>query len=719
MNVRKFFEILLGFDKAEPPPATDLQRWQNTLLVGAKLRQNGDYESALQVFERVLAETRQAVNPVAEATALGHIGATYTDQQKWSEAKSVLQQAGDIAGGQDSVVLQAAVLNDLAKLMAAMGDDAAAQAGFEAALDYARQGDDPNLVAHILAELAAIYMRESNASYAQRLLEEANELTHSRNPTFVGNLGLATTANGNALSGQVLTIQALRLAQVLGDEAQEVKWAYALAQSYQDAGQLHEAERQYQRVSSHLSRHDHLSPAERIDFLSDRADIAVRIGQYAHAVRYALEALPLAEEALLPQQEAADVSQVVRLHSLLGSAYRVVGQPAEAAEHLETALASLTADTPPDERITLQLELGLVQQMTDTATAQASFTEAAELAREINAQEQLAQALTYLGRLAHSQADNDTALGIWREALGIYEALGDYRHQATLQCDVANILRDRGERKQALRFYEQALVTLNNVKHAATRGLVLSNVANVYTDTGDVETAQAFFEESITIARQAKDGPAESLRLGNLGWFFIVTGQPQQAVQRLEQALVISERLDNPLMVAVQCDNLGLAYARLGNFAQAVEQHNRALQRIEGLDQPRWAGTFNSNLGETYARQGQYDDAQRKYLIALDLSKTANDEAMMARTLWRMGDLQREVGELADAKTSYDRAVQLARLHSAQRDLALAVLGQGLLAQVQQQAEQAGKLLQEARRQLAILHAPELRLAENALNQEA
>ena len=47
MKVRKFFEILLGFDEAEPPPATDLQRWQNTLMVGAVLRQDGDYEDDL------------------------------------------------------------------------------------------------------------------------------------------------------------------------------------------------------------------------------------------------------------------------------------------------------------------------------------------------------------------------------------------------------------------------------------------------------------------------------------------------------------------------------------------------------------------------------------------------------------------------------------------------------------------------------------------------
>ena len=120
--------------------------------------------------------------------------------------------------------------------------------------------------------------------------------------------------------------------------------------------------------------------------------------------------------------------------------------------------------------------------------------------------------------------EDQTALELWREAAQLFEEEGDHRQLVSLQCDIANVLRDQGEYKQALTLYEQALVALNSVTHPATRGVVLSNVANMYTDTGDVETAKAFYDEAIAIARDTGDKAAESLRLGNLGWFHIVTG---------------------------------------------------------------------------------------------------------------------------------------------------------------------------------------------------
>ncbi len=712
MGFRRLLESFLGTGSTTPAPATEMQRWQTTLQHGARLRRQQRYDEALETFDGVLAEARQVKNTVAVATVLGHIGALYTEQSRWDEAHDALSQATEIAREQDNAVLLAAVLNDWAAFLLAKGEKDTAQKSFEEALASAQRGTDTALTAHILAQLADIYLDDQNATYARRLLEEANHLTRFQNPAYFGRIGEATIASGHEVDGHRWVVQALRLSHATGNVEQEITWANVLAGRYKLEGKLHEAQRLYQRVAMLLPKGTFSSKEAHTRYLLDRADVSYQVGQYEDAVRYAEEGIPMAEDLHL-------MSEVARANGVLGAAYRAMGERDQAIGHLQTALSYVAVDAPAARSIGLRLELARVQQDTAPETAIETYEQVIEAARAAGENSELARALIYLGRLEHNRHASDRALSLWREAQHLLESDSDYQRLAPLLCDIANLVKERGDRKQALTLYEQALMALNNVNHPHTRGLVLSNVANMYTDTGDVETAQAFYEEAIKIARDMGDKVAESLRLGNLGWFYVMTGQPRQAIPTLDRALVISRKLDSMLMQAVQRDNLALAYARISDYATAEDLHQQALDLVEGDDQQRWQAVFHSNFGETLARQHRYDEALSHYEIALRIGNEVQESTTIVRTLWRLGDLQRETGELDAAAANYEKAIYHARQIGAQRDLAHAVLGQGMLAVVQEKAEQARRLLDEARRLLIILHAPEQQQAEQALKQVA
>ncbi|MBN2471661.1 MAG: tetratricopeptide repeat protein [Anaerolineae bacterium] len=710
MGFRRFFEALLGVDSEAPRPVTEMQRWQNALVAGSNLRRQGKAGEALQAFEAVLAEAEASGNAVAKATALGHIGALFTDQRRWDDAARVLGQAVEIAREQQNPTLLAAVLNDYGQYQLAREEHLAARESYEEALTHAREGNDNQLTAHILAGLAGIYLEENNASYAHRLLEEANQLTRFQVPAFVGQMGQAALALGHEADGHRMIVQALRLSNAFGNVEQEVRWALALARRYRDDGKLREAERLHQRVANLLKRGVRLTDAQYLDYHLDRAELEMVMGRTEDAVRYAQEAIDLADQ--LGRSEAA-----VRAQGLLGALYRARGEAEKAAEHLHVALEQLPADADLQQRLQLQLEFVRVQQTIDPEAALETYRELVEAARRAEAPTELARALTYLGRFRHGRGEYQPALEAWREAAALYEEQGESRRLAPLLCDIANILRDRGDHKQALTLYEQALVALNNVKDPATRGLVLSNVANMYTDTGDAETAQSFYEDAIQIARDTGDRAAESLRLGNLGWFYVLTGQPRDAVDALEKALKISSQLEQPLLQAVQRDNLASAHARLGDYTAAESLHRQALALVEDQGEKRWEGVFHSNYGETLARSGQHEEALAHFEKALALAHEADDNLTSVRTLWRLADLQREMQEFEAAQANYKKAINNAQAIGAQRDLALATLGQGLLAQARHQTEQARAALDEANRLLSILHAPESKQAAQALAQ--
>ena len=713
MGLRSFFEILLGLSGAgdvSSGPVTEMQRWQGMLNNGNRLRQQGRHDEALEVFDHVLAEARQAQNITAQATVLGHIGAVYTERHQWEEAERVLREALALARQHDNPVLMAAVLNDLGTFLLEKGDRDAALEAFSEALPYARRGTDPILTAHILSKLADCYMDAQNASYARRLWEEANQLTRYQMPYYLGRLGEATVANGQEQEGHRLIVQALRLAHALGKEEEEVRWANALARRYMADGKVYEAGRLQQRVAALLARGATISADDRLRFLLDRAEVLRQIGQHEDAAHHAKEALALAEEL-------DDANGVARAYGLLGAIYRALGQFDEAARHLQTALEHLGSSAPPEEAIALQLELARVQQESDPAGALETYEQAVAAARQADDRARLAQALTFLGRLYRADQRLQEALECWKEAARLLNELADHRHLAPLLCDMANIHKERGDRKQALTLYEQALVALNGVKHPQTRGLVLSNVANMYTETGETETARAFYEEAIAIAHDTDDRAAESLRLGNLGWFYVVTGQMAEAIRTLESALVISRQLGDPLMQAVQSNNLAQAYAGQGDYSAALNLHRQALALVEGREYPYWLAAFHSDLGETLTAQQNYEDAQTHLELALALSREVGDDELIARSLWRLGDLQRLTGDTAGASASYGEAARLARRCGAQRDLAYALRGQGELALAEGRADEVRAALEESRRLFAILRSPEAQRVDALLHE--
>ena len=308
-------------------------------------------------------------------------------------------------------------MNDRGNYFAARGEQARAQEIFSQALVEARRGLDSRLTAHILGHLADLYMAENNASYARRLLEEANQLTHFQSPSHVGRLGEAAIATGHDVEGHRWVVQALRLAHAMGDRDEEIRWATALARRYSADGKYQEASRLYQRAAGLMAHGEAIAPDVKTRFLLDRAEVSYQIGRPEEAATYAEEGIALAESLELGEE-------VSRARGLLGTVYRALGRPEQSVDFLKTALDNLSTEAAPTEAIGLRLELARVQQEADPQAAEENYRQAADAARAAGESEQLARALVYLGRIRHEAGEDQPALDLWREAAQLFENEG-------------------------------------------------------------------------------------------------------------------------------------------------------------------------------------------------------------------------------------------------------------------------------------------------------
>ncbi|HEV2780881.1 MAG TPA: BTAD domain-containing putative transcriptional regulator [Actinophytocola sp.] len=206
-------------------------------------------------------------------------------------------------------------------------------------------------------------------------------------------------------------------------------------------------------------------------------------------------------------------------------------------------------------------------------------THATALATARRHQDQRGQAHAHsgLGRAYPWLGRRDEAHAHFRQALSLFEQLGDLAGQADTHLDCGWMLGHHD-------LYEQAL-------HHAQRALTLSQNAGY------------------------RHGQAHALN--NLGWYHALIGDHQQALTHCEQSLAGCRKLGDRRGEAYALDSLAFAHYHLGHHQQAIAYYHQALTLERELGDHYGEATVLTHLGETYHATTDWDAARAAWQQAL------------------------------------------------------------------------------------------------------
>ena len=528
---------------------------QETLDAAWKAQMAEDYTTALETLDHAIEISRQAPDQAAEVVALLHKSEIFMRQGRYTDAEQLNQQTLKDALGNTQ---RSYIYTMIGMVAQAQGDWLNARAGYERALETAREAGSSAAEARALGRLADVYLHDSNASYAIHLLKDALPKLAAAGDDepssyFTGLLGQALIQSGQEAEGQHFLDRALRIAEQMGYRGYARHWAGVLGERA-----LNEA--RYQDAHNYFTRLLKLFAPGTVT--AEYGTAVIRMSKTNLSLRKPDEALDYAKIAQVTAETLDDEALKRQAHGVLGAALRALGQSSDAIPHLQAAAAE-NASTD-----TLRSLAAAQADSSDLDGAISTYQRAIQHAQTAEKRLELAQARRDLGLVYARRKDWQSAVNEWSAALAIYEQERANAQVARLYCDIGGARKLLGQRARAMKEYEQALMILNTLDSAdqETRGLVLSNAANAYAEQGDAESADAFFTEAISISEQLGDATAETTRCGNYGWFLLLVGRPRRAITTLERALIISQRLNMPLQSAVQLDNLGLVYDSLGDY---------------------------------------------------------------------------------------------------------------------------------------------------------
>jgi CHAT domain-containing protein/Tfp pilus assembly protein PilF len=416
-------------------------------------------------------------------------------------------------------------LDNLAGLLKAQGDSAAARPLYEQALAIRKAvlGERHRDTATSLNNLAMLLFGQRDYAAARSHLEQALAIRKAvygpRHPvvaTDLNNLAALLYAQGDYAGARPLYEQALAIRKaVLGERHPATATSLDnLAELLREQGDYAGARPLYKQALATRKAVQGERHPDYAQSLNNLAGLLEEQGDYA-AARPLLEQALAIRKAVLGERHPATARCLNDLAALL----YWQGDYAAARPLLEQALAinkEVLGPRHPDTATSLNNLAGLLQAQGDYAAARSHYEKALAIRKEVQGERHpdTATSLNNLAGLLYAQGDYAGARPLYEQALAIRKAVQGERHPHYAQSlnNLTLLLQAQGDYAAARPFLEQALAIYKQAlgarhPHTATS---LNNLAELLEAQGDSVAARPLYEQALAISRGNLDLAADA-----------------------------------------------------------------------------------------------------------------------------------------------------------------------------------------------------------------
>ncbi|MEO6526680.1 MAG: HD domain-containing phosphohydrolase [Gemmatimonadaceae bacterium] len=343
-----------------------------------------------------------------------------------------------------------------------------------------------------------------------------------------------------------------------------------------------------------------------------------------------------------------------------GRALDKLGRRAEARARYEEALRSLETPSPGLSSMLLRWIARSYEVDADYASAGECAEAAVATAEQGDDRNALGHALNVLAAVRWRQGNLEDAERLFHEALRRGTSSTDPRLQVDVMTNLGSLAQIRGDFREALRCYEEALA------HGRLHSL-LDNILGTLNNLGlanmalhRLDAAEEAFSEALTIAN-ALGGLSFRIQLEvNCAALQIEKGEFADAKRRCDRAMKLAEHLGDSRANGEAEKVYGVIARETGDLAAAEVHLVRARDQSTAVNDLELEGDVNRELAELYGRLGR----SRETLQALNRAhacftqlRARHELADVGRRMTRLEgdflDVVRQWGESIESKDAH------------------------------------------------------------------
>jgi predicted ATPase/class 3 adenylate cyclase/Tfp pilus assembly protein PilF len=270
--------------------------------------------------------------------------------------------------------------------------------------------------------------------------------------------------------------------------------------------------------------------------------------------------------------ERKEAELVLRLGSTLSWLWSVRGYHSEGRRWLEEALAMDGRVSPEVRAMALAGAGVLASEQGDLDRAQQACEEGLELleheARE--ASEAKLNLLAFLGWVAWQREEHDKATELFEEGLALSREMNDTWWLANSISNLATVSHSQGDSERATELYEKSMDLFREQGDKQSLTYCLTNLAMVACSQGDLRRAAQLTEEAVALQRELGARGDVALGLCNLGWIALLQDDLGRAADLYRESLSLSWEIGLNPLVQSALEGLACLAGAQGDAERAV-----------------------------------------------------------------------------------------------------------------------------------------------------
>lgn len=269
-----------------------------------------------------------------------------------------------------------------------------------------------------------------------------------------------------------------------------------------------------------------------------------------------------------------------------------------------------------------------------------------------------------LGRHAvamFAQSRYEEALRISREALAIYQAVGDEPNALELEGFMGFVHFRAEEYREAIDLWDRVLPRARELFPPQMLASILAHHGVADLELGEVQTAVDHLEEAMPLIRSLPKNPAIGQWIRALGNAYHATGRLTDAVSLLEEALDHYRDFSEREGEAETLLNLGGTYQSLGRYPEALDCFAKAERLYLDLELPGGLWTARGNRALVYHVTGRREEALRLHQQVIPALRKLGKPKELAAALNNHGTLLRTLGRLEEARPLLEESLEIRR----------------------------------------------------------
>lgn len=247
------------------------------------------------------------------------------------------------------------------------------------------------------------------------------------------------------------------------------------------------------------------------------------------------------------------------------------------------------------------------------------------------------------------QGEKKKVLDCSKEALRIFESLGDKKGIADVVNAVGYYYLQRDFYNIALQYFLNALKIFDELGMKEKLVSAYGNLGNLYLNLKDNQKALDYFLKGLKILEEKGIQTGQGFFLHNIGLVYRNREDFPNALEHLQKAQKIFEISGNRFWLAATLNNIGDIFAQLNSNRKALEYFFKSLEiREELANKPGLYYTLK-NIGDIYVNMKDWDKALSYYNRAFEIASALNDNSLLEEIYMRYSDYFAAKGDYKNA----------------------------------------------------------------------